>query len=114
MPRANVGAAPLPGGGPAPNPALRSMRPILILLMLIVVAAGVAFGALNAVAVPLDFHFFRFEAPVGVALLAALLAGWLLGGLVAWLGPAARQRRELRRLRQELRAAQAARTTDRP
>lgn len=83
------------------------MRLILILLILIVVVAGAWFGALNAASVPLDFHFFRVEAPVGFALLASVLFGWLLGGLVAWLGPNTRQRRELRRLRQELRDARA-------
>ncbi|MBO9664513.1 lipopolysaccharide assembly protein LapA domain-containing protein [Dokdonella sp.] len=83
------------------------MRLILILLILLVVVAGAWFGALNATSTPLDFHFFRLEAPIGFALLASLLLGWLLGGLVAWLGPTARLRRELRRLRQELREARA-------
>lgn len=83
------------------------MRPILILLILIVVVAGACFGALNAASVPLDFHFFRVQAPIGFVLLATLLIGWLLGGVVAWIGPTARLRRELRRLRQELREARA-------
>ncbi|MFC4822606.1 lipopolysaccharide assembly protein LapA domain-containing protein [Dokdonella ginsengisoli] len=84
------------------------MRLILILSILLVVVAGAWFGALNATSVDLDFHFFRLQAPVGFALLAALLIGWLLGGLAAVAGPVPRLRRELRRLRQELRETRAA------
>ncbi len=84
------------------------MRLILILSILLVVVAGAWFGALNATSVDLDFHFFRLQAPVGFALLAALLIGWLLGGLAAVAGSVPRLRRELRRLRQELRETRAA------
>jgi putative membrane protein len=35
--------------------------------------------------------------PKGAALLCALVIGWLLGGLTAWLGVVTRQRRERRR-----------------
>ncbi len=73
------------------------MRLILTLLMLVVVATGVAFSVFNAIAVPIEFHFFRIEVPLGLALLAALLLGWLLGGLTAWFGARARQRRSVRR-----------------
>lgn len=83
------------------------MRLILILSILLVVIAGAWFGALNAGSVELDFHFFRVQAPIGFALLATLLIGWLLGGLAAVAGPVPRLRRELRRLRQELREARA-------
>ena len=62
------------------------MRLILILLILLVVVAGAWFGALNATSTPLDFHFFRLEAPIGFALLASLLLGWLLGGTTLWIG----------------------------
>lgn len=89
------------------------MRLILILSILLVVVAGAWFGALNATSVELDFHFFRLQAPVGFALLACVLVGWLLGGVVAAAGPLPRLRRELRRLRRELheaRASQPART----
>lgn len=83
------------------------MRPILLLLMLLVVAAGVAFSALNPVLLTLDFHFFRVQAPAGTVVLGALLAGWLVGGFVAWLGLAPRLRREARRRAQDARAASA-------
>lgn len=89
------------------------MRLILILSILLVVIAGAWFGALNASSVELDFHFFRLQAPVGFALLATLLVGWLLGGLAAVAGPVPRLRRELRRLRQELRDTRAPAKTDR-
>jgi uncharacterized integral membrane protein len=83
------------------------MRLILIVLILLVIAAGAAFGALNAARVPIDFYFFQASLPAGAALLAALLAGWLLGGLVAWVGEVPRLRRELRAARRTLHAAQA-------
>jgi uncharacterized integral membrane protein len=89
------------------------MRLILILSILLVVVAGAWFGALNATSVELDFHFFRLQTPVGFALLACVLVGWLLGGFAAVAGPLPRLRRELRRLRRELheaRASQPART----
>jgi uncharacterized integral membrane protein len=84
---------------------LPTMRLILIVLMIVVAALGALFGALNGDRVPIDFHFFRIDVPLGAALLAALLAGWLLGGLVAWIGHVPRLRRELRAARQELHTA---------
>ena len=72
------------------------MRPILLLSMLLVVVAGVAFSALNPALLELDFHFFRLQAPTGAVVLGALLLGWLVGGLVAWLGLAPRLRRAMR------------------
>lgn len=83
------------------------MRPILLLSMLLVVAAGVVFSALNPALLTLDFHFFRVQAPAGAVVLGALLIGWLVGGLVAWLGLAPRLRREARRRAQDARAASA-------
>lgn len=68
------------------------MRLILTLTLLAVVATGTAFSVLNAGSVPIEFHFFRVEAPLGLALLAVLLLGWLLGGLTAWVGAHTRWR----------------------
>lgn len=88
------------------------MRLIFVLLILVVVACGALFGALNGARIAIDFQFAQVEVPTGIALLVALLAGWLLGGLVAWFGHA-RLRRELRALRR--RSVQpAARTQDAP
>ena len=77
------------------------MRLILILLVLVVIAIGALFGAINAVRVPIDLYFVAIDAPLGAALLCAIGAGWLLGGLVAWLGLAA-QRRQVRLARRGL------------
>lgn len=85
------------------------MRLILLLLVLLVAACGALFGALNRTAIPIDFHFAQIHPPIGIALLVALLIGWLLGGLVAWFGHG-RLRRELRAARR--RAAPPARKHD--
>ncbi|MCK9539566.1 lipopolysaccharide assembly protein LapA domain-containing protein [Dokdonella sp.] len=74
------------------------MRLILAGLILLVLVAGALFGALNTIRVPIDLHFVQVRAPLGASLLAMLVAGWLLGGLTAWVGQA-RLRRELRRRR---------------
>jgi uncharacterized integral membrane protein len=82
------------------------MRLILILLILAVTAAGALFGAINGARVPVDLYFTAIEAPVGASLLVAALAGWLIGGLVAWLGLAPLKRR-LRAARRELQTLRA-------
>ncbi|NCT66145.1 MAG: DUF1049 domain-containing protein [Rhodanobacteraceae bacterium] len=84
------------------------MRPLLIVLLVLVIAAGALFGALNGARVPIGFYVAEVEVPLGVALLCALLAGWLLGGLTAWLGQVPRLRRQLRAAQRELREARAA------
>ena len=86
---------------------LLSMRLILIVVLLLVIACGALFGALNGAPIPLDFYFFVVTVPTGVALLCALLAGWLLGGLIAWLGQVPRLRRELRSARRDIAQARA-------
>lgn len=75
------------------------MRLIVILLLVFFVAAGIVVGALNADLVGYDFAFARVQVPKGAALLAALLLGWFLGGLTAWLGLGVRRRRQ--RVRKE-------------
>ena len=77
------------------------MRLIVILILVLFVAAGVVVGALNAGLVDYDFAFARLQLPKGAALLAALVLGWLLGGLTAWLGVSLRQRRLQRQRRKE-------------
>lgn len=72
------------------------MRLIPALVILVVVACGAVFSALNAAPIAIDFHFVQITLPTGIALLAALLCGWLIGGLVAWFGH--------RRLRRQMRA----------
>jgi uncharacterized integral membrane protein len=91
------------------------MRPILIVLFLCVIALGALFGALNGARVAIDFHFAQVDVPLGGALLCALLLGWMLGGLVAWLGHLPRMRRQARaigELRERLHADAGLRGSD--
>lgn len=73
------------------------MRLIGLLILLLFVVLGVLVGALNADPVRYDLAFAWIELPKGVGLLVALVIGWLLGGLTAWLGMSISQRRGLRR-----------------
>ncbi|MGO4503590.1 MULTISPECIES: lipopolysaccharide assembly protein LapA domain-containing protein [unclassified Dyella] len=69
------------------------MRLIVTLILLLFIAAGIVVGALNADLVAYDLGFARLQLPKGAALLLALVIGWLLGGLTAWLGVSSRHRR---------------------
>jgi uncharacterized integral membrane protein len=69
------------------------MRLLAIIVLMIFIAAGVVLGALNADLVGYDFAFVRMQLPKGAALLGALVIGWLLGGLTAWLGVSMRRHR---------------------
>ncbi len=75
------------------------MRPLAIVILVIFVAAGLVLGALNADLVDYDLAFARMQLPKGAALLGAMVIGWLLGGLTAWVGVSTRQRRQRRQLR---------------
>lgn len=72
------------------------MRVVVIVLIVIFILAGVGFGALNPELVAFDLGFGRIHLPKGAALLAALVVGWLLGGLVAWSGARLKNRRAAR------------------
>ncbi|WP_267225901.1 lipopolysaccharide assembly protein LapA domain-containing protein [Dyella silvae] len=72
------------------------MRLIVTLILLFFIAAGIVLGALNADLVGYDLGFVRLQLPKGAALLLALVIGWLLGGLTAWLGVSSRHRRQRR------------------
>ena len=74
------------------------MRLGLILLILLFVALGALFGALNSDSIVLDLYFGVVQLPKGVALLGVLLLGWFVGGLVVYLGLVLRLRRRLRTL----------------
>lgn len=76
------------------------MRLLQALIAAAFVISGVLFSALNPAPVSIDFHFFVWTSSLGVAILLALLAGTLLGGLavsaaVAW--PLGRRLRKLQR-----------------
>ncbi|HSS07861.1 MAG TPA: LapA family protein [Rhodanobacteraceae bacterium] len=83
------------------------MRLALIIVVLVFVVFGAVFGALNAERITIDFYFWQPSVPKGAVLLAAVVIGWLLGGLVAWLARVPRLHRDLRETRRQLRAAQA-------
>ena len=57
------------------------MRILRILIGILCLAAGVAVGALNPQAIELDLGLAVFRPTLGVALLATLLLGAILGGL---------------------------------
>lgn len=80
------------------------MRLIVTFVLVFFVAAGVVVGALNAGLVDYDFAFARVSAPKGAALLTALVLGWLLGGLTAWLGVSLRHRRRMKAGKKQARA----------
>ena len=69
------------------------MRLLAIIVLVTFIAAGVVLGALNADLVDYDLAFAQMQLPKGAALLGALVIGWLLGGLTAWVGVSTRQRR---------------------
>jgi putative membrane protein len=73
------------------------MRLLAIIILVIFIAAGVVLGALNADLVGYDLGLITVQLPKGAALLCAVVLGWLLGGLTAWLGLSSRHRRERRR-----------------
>jgi putative membrane protein len=77
------------------------MRLIRSLIALGFVALGIVFGALNREAVRVDLWFAAFEGRLGLVLLAVLLAGAVLGGLVVTLGVVLPLRRSLARNRAE-------------
>ena len=78
------------------------MRVVMqVLLALAFAAAGVLFGAFNPDVVHVDFHVFRVSSSLGVALLAALFVGALLGGLAVTVGIVWPLRRRVRKLARE-------------
>jgi uncharacterized integral membrane protein len=83
------------------------MRFGVVVSILLSLAFGATFGALNSERIVFDFHFFDVHLPKGAALLAALLLGWILGGLLVWFARVRRLRAELRRCQRQLREAKA-------
>ena len=73
------------------------MRLLQLLIALLFVAAGVVVGWLNPQSMTLDFYFRHVEIGVGVAMLLAVLAGALLGGIAVTAGVVWPLRRRLRR-----------------
>lgn len=83
------------------------MRLLVTIFLVIFVAAGIVVGALNADLVSYDLGFIQVHLPKGAALLGGVVAGWLLGGITAWLGVSSghhRQRRAKLRAEKKLSA----------
>jgi len=78
------------------------MRFGIILLVIVFAAFGALFGALNSDSVVYDFYFFAPHLPKGAALLLALVAGWLVGGLLVYASLVAPLRRRVRTQTREL------------
>jgi uncharacterized integral membrane protein len=83
------------------------MRLVLIIVILIFVVFGAVFGALNSERITIDLYFAQASVPKGAVLLSAVVVGWLLGGLVAWLARVPRLHRDLRDTQRQLREARA-------
>jgi uncharacterized integral membrane protein len=83
------------------------MRLAIVIIAILFVLLGAAFGALNAERIVLDLYFWQPSVPKGALILAAVAIGWLLGGIVAWLAPRPRIHRELRETRKQLKEARA-------
>ncbi|MEO7072867.1 MAG: DUF1049 domain-containing protein [Rhodanobacter sp.] len=84
------------------------MRLLALIVLCLFVAAGVLVGALNAQWVDYDLAFVQLRWPKGAAVLGALVIGWLLGGLTAWLGTASAARHRARQAQDESRKKAAA------
>ena len=69
---------------------------LIVLLVFVFAVAGASFGALNNQAVELDFYFGTFTLIKGGIVIAALLLGWLLGGLLVYVALVMPLRRRLR------------------
>ncbi|MBB3226923.1 putative integral membrane protein [Luteibacter sp. Sphag1AF] len=83
------------------------MRLLALIFLLLFIAAGVVFGALNADLVSYDLGFAHVSVPKGAAALVAVVIGWVLGGLTAWLGTSVSHRRRRRRERADIKASAA-------
>ena len=91
----------------------RRMRLGLIVFLLFVFAvAGAAFGALNSQAIELDFYFGTLTLVKGGVVIGAVLLGWLLGGLLVYIGLVLPLRRRLRVHSRRLKQLEAAALSD--
>jgi len=73
------------------------MRLIRLLIAIACLVAGIAVGALNPQPVSLDLGFTTLRASLGVAVLVALLAGVIVGGLILTVSTVLPMRQRLRR-----------------
>jgi uncharacterized integral membrane protein len=83
------------------------MRLALVIAVILFVVFGAVFGALNAERITLDLYFWQPSVPKGAVLISAVVLGWLVGGLVAWLSRDRRLKHEIRETRKQLQEARA-------
>lgn len=75
------------------------MRVFKVLLIVLIIVAGLAFGAINADPATLSLLITEATLPVGSWVLAALLLGVFCGGLLVYLMAVVPKLREIKRLR---------------
>jgi len=73
-----------------------------LIVLLIVLVFGASFAALNAGLVPLDFYYGSIQLPLSLVLVFSLVSGVLLG-LMAALGKIIVLKREIKKLRRDVR-----------
>ena len=81
---------------------------LIVFLLFVFAVAGAAFGALNSQAIDLDFYFGTLTLVKGGVVIGAVLLGWLLGGLLVYIGLVLPLRRRLRAHARRLRQLEAA------
>lgn len=81
------------------------VRILYLLFALIVMAIGFAFAVLNDEPVRVNFYYVSRAMPLSLALVSALFVGSALG-LIASLAVIVRQKREMGRLRREMKIAE--------
>jgi len=75
------------------------MRLLRLLIALLCIAVGVAVGALNPQRVLFDLGFVALPSTLGIIVLATLLIGAVVGGLVLVVSVVLPLRQQLRRMR---------------
>jgi len=80
---------------------------LIVFLVFVFAVAGAAFGALNSQTVELDFYFGTLTLVKGGVVIGAVLLGWLLGGLLVYVGLVLPLRRHLRVQSRRLKQAEA-------
>ena len=78
------------------------MRVIRMLIAFAFIALGATVGALNRQEIAIDFGAFHLSTTLGIAMLVALLAGVVLGGLAITASVVLPLRRQLSRARTTL------------
>jgi uncharacterized integral membrane protein len=81
---------------------------LIVFLVFVFAVAGAAFGALNSQPIELDFYFGTLTLVKGGVVIGALLLGWMLGGLLVYVGLVLPLRRRLRVQARRLKQLEAA------